>query len=263
MKIVKYTTQYFCCLVSMLLLFHCSPPVPPKPTKVLVFSKTAGFRHNSIGAGVHAVKMLGTQNNFEVVATENSDVFAEENLRQYGAVVFLNTTGDVLNDAQQRDFERFIQAGGGFVGVHAASDTEYDWPWYGKLVGAYFKGHPSRPNVRNAILRIRTTDHPSTAMLAASWPRKDEWYNFKNMNPAIKVLINLDETTYEGGTHGENHPIAWYHEYDGGRAFYTASGHTRGTYSEPLFLQHLLGGIKYAIGKNKLNYKKASSKKKP
>lgn len=215
---------------------------------VLVFSKTAGYRHASIEPGVKAVKQLGVQHGFSVDATEDASVFAEEQLKDYEVVVFLNTTGDILNEEQQAQFERFIQAGGGFVGIHAAADTEYDWPWYGKLVGAYFDGHPNDPNVREATLRIIDADHPATKPLPANWTRADEWYNYKSINEENKVLINLDETTYEGGTNGEHHPIAWYKEYDGGRAFFTGSGHTAESFSDSLYLQHLAGGIQYAIG---------------
>ena len=174
--------------------------------------------------------------------TENADYFEEATLQQYAAVIFLNTTGDVLDYPQQASFERYIQAGGGFVGVHAATDTEYDWKWYNDLVGAYFKGHPK---IQTATLNCINQTHPSTSFLEETWVKKDEWYNFKNINPDVNVLLTIDETSYEGGTNGASHPMAWYHDYDGGRAFYTGLGHTEETYQEPLFLQHLLGGIQY------------------
>ena len=199
---------------------------------MLVFSKTAGFRHSSIEPGIEAIVRLGQQNGFQVDTTENADNFTEENLQQYAAVVFLNTTGDVLNYYQQADFERYIQAGGGYVGIHAAADTEYHWRWYGKLVGAYFNGHPNNPNVRNARMEVLDKNHQATSMLGDEWVRDDEWYNYKSINPDINVLINLDESSYEGGTNGENHPIAWYHDYDGGRVFYTGLGHTNESFSE-------------------------------
>ena len=228
--------------------------------KVLVFSKTAGFRHGSIESGITAVKKLGVENNFKVIATEDANYFIEDSLKQYSTVVFLNTTMNVLNDVQQADFERYIQAGGGFVGVHAATDTEYDWPWYNKLVGAYFNGHP---RVQEATLNVVDKQHESTNFLEDTWQKEDEWYNFKNINPDINVTIKIDETSYEGGTNGDNHPISWYHEYDGGRAFYTEMGHTNKTFENPKFLKHLLGGIKYAIGNNSLNYKKAKTDRIP
>ncbi|MEM8970022.1 MAG: ThuA domain-containing protein, partial [Bacteroidota bacterium] len=132
---------------------------------VLVFSKTEGFRHESIEPGIEAVKKLGQQHNFQVEATEDASVFNEERLKDFHVIMFLNTTQDILNPEQQVQMERFIQAGGGFVGVHAAADTEYAWPWYGKLVGAYFDGHPSNPNVRKATLRVLNANHAATDSL--------------------------------------------------------------------------------------------------
>jgi type 1 glutamine amidotransferase len=129
------------------------------------------------------------------------------------------------------------------VGIHAATDTEYDWPWYNKLAGAYFESHPKQ---QNAVLQVVNNTHPPTSFLPNRWQRYDEWYNFKKPEPDVKVLLKIDETTYEGGKMNNNHPMAWYHAYDGGRAFYTALGHTDASYSEPLFLRHVLAGIQYA-----------------
>lgn len=215
---------------------------------VLVFSKTEQFRHESIEAGQIAIMELGKKHGFRVDTTENAEMFQEDILKDYNVVIFLNTTGNILNEAQQLEFNRFIQAGGGFVGIHAAADTEYDWPWYGRLVGAYFSSHPNDPNVFGAgIDRIDKT-HISTKHLPDRWETTDEWYNYKDIQSHINVLLNLDESTYEGGTNGENHPIAWYHEFDGGRSWYTGKGHTPETFSSPDFLKHLLGGINYAAG---------------
>ncbi len=233
-----------------------------EPPKVLVFSKTTVFRHESIPAGIEAIKKLGEQENFVVDTTENAENFNEENLRNYSAVIFLNTTGDVLNKQQQNDFERFVQAGGGFVGVHAAADTEYNWPWYGKLVGGYFTSHPNNPNVRTATFNILDKSHPATDSLPDTWERTDEFYNYRDIQDDLNVLVTIDESTYEGGTNGDFHPMVWYHEFDGGRAFYTAMGHTNESYADPLYLSHLKGGIKYVLGGSapvKLDYKQASS----
>jgi len=220
-------------------------PVAQQPYKVLVFSKTAAFRHTSIPNGLVAIQQLGVENNFQVVATEDAALFQDEFLGQFRAVVFLMTTGDVLEPAQQAAFERYIRAGHGYVGIHSASDTEYTWPWYGGLVGAYFSDHPA---IQKAVVRIEDPEHPSTRFFNAPWVRTDEWYNFRsNPRAQVRVLATLDETTYSGGTM-RDHPIAWYHDYDGGRAWYTAGGHTAGSYSEPLFRAHLLGGIQYAAG---------------
>ena len=215
----------------------------PIPELVLAFTKTEGFRHQSIEKGVQTLRELGRENGFIVLQTESSEDFNPENLKNYKLVVFLNTTEDVLDAGQQQAFEDYIKKGGSFMGIHAAADTEYEWAWYGRLVGGYFNGHPNNPNVRQAKIDVLIKDHPATAHLKNEWIRNDEWYNFKDINPDIKVLMNLDETSYEGGTNGENHPIAWYHEFDGGRAFYTGGGHTEAAFDEPDFRKHLLGGI--------------------
>lgn len=231
------------------------------PPRILVFTKTAGYRHQSIPAGVAALRKLCNAHGVMLDSTENAEDFTEENLRRYAAVVFLNTTGDVLDHRQEADFERFIQAGGGFVGVHAATDTEYGWKWYGGLVGGYFNGHPDQ---QQATLHVHDHKHPATKHLPAEWSRKDEWYNLKDLNPQVKVLLTIDEKSYSGGTNGDPHPMSWYHEYDGGRAFYTALGHTNESYAEPEFLQHLWGGIEYAIGDGgRLCYEKARRERTP
>ena len=218
-----------------------------------------GFNHTAIPDGIAAIQKLGAENNFEVDTTKNAAIFEEDSLQQYSAIIFMSTTGNILDHKQEVGFERYIQAGGGFVGVHAATDTEYDWNWYGKLVGAYFHSHPSGTPEADFIIKDRT--FPATSFFTDTiWHRTDEMYNFKKINPDINVLITIDENTYDGGINGDNHPMSWYHDYDGGRSFYTALGHTSETYSEENFLKHLLGGIQYAIGDNlKLDYSKASS----
>lgn len=216
--------------------------------RMLVFSKTASFRHESIPDGKNALITMGKEQGFAVDTTENSDMFSEKTLRNYNVIVFLNTTGDVLNETQQLELNRWIQAGGGFVGIHAAADTEYDWPWYGELVGAYFNGHPNDPNLRDAVVKVVDKNHISTQHLPETWKRTDEWYNYKDIKPEINVLLNLDEKSYQGGTNGENHPMAWYRDFDGGRMWYTGLGHTRECYQDKDFLQMLWGGIQYAAG---------------
>ena len=219
---------------------------PAPKSSILVFSKTVGFYHESIPNGIAALQQLGREAGIAVDTTKDAARFTAEGLKKYDAVVFLSTTQDVLNPEQQAAFEGYIRSGKGFVGIHAAADTEYDWPWYNKLVGAYFLSHPENQNAR---IQVLDKSHPSTKHLPDTWERYDEWYNYKSINPSINVLATLDEQSYKGGTNGANHPIAWYHEYDGGRAFYTGGGHTKESYAEPLFRQHLLGGIQYAIGK--------------
>jgi type 1 glutamine amidotransferase len=222
-----------------------SPAEARAADRILVFSKTAGFRHSSIPNGIQAIKELGAEAGLAVDATEDATAFTTKNLRQYSAVVFLSTTGDVLNAAQQKAFESYIHRGGGYAGVHAASDTEYDWPFYGELVGAYFKNHPA---IQPATIRVTDRAHGSTAHLGREWARTDEWYNFRaNPRERVHVLATLDESTYTGGDMGD-HPTAWCHEYGGGRSWYTGGGHTEASYTEPAFRAHLLGGIRYAAG---------------
>lgn len=219
------------------------------PELVLAFTKTSGYRHQSISKGVQTLRELGRENGFIVLQTETAEDFNPQELKNFKLVVFLSTTMDVLNEAQQKAFENYIKNGGSFLGIHAAADTEYDWPWYGKLVGGYFESHPNDPNVRNAQIELVDPSHISTKHLPNTWTRSDEWYNYKNLNPEVNVVLNLDEKSYEGGTNGENHPIAWYHEYDGGRAFYTGGGHTEASFDEPAFRQHLLGAMMWCFGR--------------
>lgn len=216
--------------------------------KVLVFSKTEGFRHASISAGKQALLSMAAQHGFVADTTEDASWFNEPTLSRYHVVIFLNTTGDVLDDAQQVAFSRWVQAGGGFVGIHAAADTEYDWPWYGQLVGGYFNGHPNNPNVREGAVDKVEADNPSVSHLPDRWVRNDEWYNYRNLVSGIKVILNLDEQSYEGGTNGDHHPITWYREFDGGRTWYTGMGHTSESFEDPDYLQHIWEGIKYAAG---------------
>lgn len=238
-------------LSLFLFLIVCGCSSESNKTQVLVFSKTAEFRHESIPDGIKMFKKLGAENNFEITSSENADIFNASDLQQFKVVVFLSTTGDILNRSQEIGLQRFIQAGGGFLGIHAAADTEYDWPWYGGLVGAYFNGHPNNPNVRDAVVTKTENAHSCTDHLPKSWPRTDEWYNYKSINPDITAVLNLDETTYEGGTNGQYHPIAWYHEYDGGRAFYSGGGHTSESFTDPDFVLHLLKALEWTIGDGK------------
>jgi uncharacterized protein len=234
-------------IIVLLLSSICFGIAIAKP-KVLVFSKTKGFHHASIAVAVPAIMKLGKENNFDVDTTTDASKFTSSNLKQYAAVVFMSTTGDVLSDEQQNAFKKYIESGGGFVGVHSATDTEYDWPWYGDLVGAYFKSHPKQ---QEATLHIIDKNFIATKHLPTEWKRFDEWYNFKYIAKGLHVLITIDEKSYEGGENGAEHPMSWYHDYDGGRAFYTELGHTDESYADPLYLKHLLGGIQYAIGKHK------------
>jgi PKD repeat protein len=233
--------------------------------RTLVFSKTTGFRHDSIPNGIAAIKALGVANDFQVDATEDSSVFRDGVLSQYDTVVFLSTTGDPLDDAQQAAFERYVKAGGGYTGIHAAADTEYAWPWYGKLVGGYFKSHP--PGTPAATVNVEDTDHHSTVGIPTPWQRTDEWYNFQSpvnpspggggadysprQTPGVHVLATVDEATYDeldDTPEADDHPISWCQRYDGGRSWYTGRGHTRGSFDEPSFRKHILGGLEVTAG---------------
>ena len=217
------------------------------PELVLAFTKTEGYRHQSIEKGVQTLRELGRENGFIVLQSETAEDINADNLKNFRLVVFLSTTQDVLNADQEKAFENYIKSGGAFMGIHAAADTEYDWKWYGQLVGGYFESHPE--GTPSANVEVISKEHPSTEHLPDTWQRVDEWYNYKNLNPKVTVLMNLDENSYEGGTNGENHPIAWYHEFDGGRAYYTGGGHTEASFDEPDFRKHLLGAIEWCLGR--------------
>ncbi|MEV4389215.1 ThuA domain-containing protein [Micromonospora sp. NPDC049580] len=239
---------------AVLAVIACTTPATPAsaadaPYDVLVFSKTAGFRHDAIPVGIQTIRDLGAANNFTVTATEDAAAFTTANLAQYEAVVFLNTTGDVLNATQQTAFESYIGSGRGYVGVHAAADTEYDWPFYGNLVGAWFASHPA---IQQANVKVEDRGNAATGHLPQTWTRTDEWYNYRtNARSTAHVLATLDESSYSGGGMGADHPHSWCKSYSGGRSFYTGGGHTQASYAEPAFRAHLLGGIRYAAGRSK------------
>jgi len=247
MKKISWLLSSFCivCALTICTAFAVKRHAP----KILVFCKTAGFHHNSIAAGIVAIQKLGQENNFAVDTTTDSTKFNKKNLKQYDAVVFLSTTGNVLGDEEQAAFEQYIRSGKGYVGVHAATDTEYDWPWYTKLVGAQFKSHPKQ---QMATFDVLDSTFGATSHLPRVWKRFDELYNFKSpqwQDKDFHILITIDESSYTGGENGSFHPMSWYHSYDGGRAFYTELGHTDESYQDQLYLKHLLGGIKYAMGR--------------
>jgi type 1 glutamine amidotransferase len=236
MKFLKFLI--FLCLAS------CSS-INGQDKNVLVFHKTAGFYHGSIPAGIKAIESLGEENGFIVTQTNDASVFQKKDLSLYDLIIFLNTTGDVLNDEQQEVFKKYIEGGGNFFGIHSASDTEFDWMWYGELVGAYFTGHPE---IQPAKIIVEDKAHPTVAHLPEVWERTDEWYNFKEINPNIHVTLRLDESSYEGGTNGIFHPISWYRNLEqGGVSVYTGLGHTVESYTEPAFVEHLKRSILFAL----------------
>ncbi|GIH16947.1 ThuA domain-containing protein [Rugosimonospora africana] len=215
-------------------------------SRLLIFSATTGYRHESIPAGVVAMRELGEADGFAVDATEDAAVFTPDNLARYAAMVFMNSSGTLFDDAGRSALRGYVADGGGYLGVHLAAGTEYDWPYYGGLVGAYFDKHPE---VQPAGFDVENRSHPATAHLPRRWERVDELYNYRsNPRSDAHVLITLDESSYSGGTMGEDHPITWCHRYEGGRAFYTGAGHTVESYVEPAFRAVLLGGLRYAAG---------------
>jgi uncharacterized protein len=219
---------------------------------VAVFSKTAGWHHESINEAVTAVRGLGRLHHFEVFWTEDPKrIFTDEEVSKHAAVIFLLTTGDALNDDQQAVFERYIRRGGGYVGVHSAADTEYQWPWYTKMLGHMFRKHPE---IQTAMVNVETRDFPGMERFASRFLTTEEWYEFDaSRSPNLRYLLSVDESTYQPTEQRRQeaakvpfHPISWYHQYDGGRAFYTALGHLPATYSDQQFLHHLYGGIYWA-----------------
>ena len=223
---------------------------PAGEFNALVFSKTLMFRHASITNGIAAIKQLGAEHRFHVDATEDASAFTATNLAKYKVVIFLSTSGDILNETQQTAFRDFIEQGGGLAAVHAAVAgdvaTEGGWPWYGDALCAKFTNHSA---IVQATVDIEDRQHPSTVPLPEHWVRTDEWYNFiASPRGQARVLASLDETTYKGGTMGKDHPIAWCQQVGKGRIWYTALGHTEASFTEPLFLKHLLGGIQAAAG---------------
>ncbi len=230
-------------------VFGCtskSATVNATPPHVLIYSKTKAFRHECISPGSAALQAYFKEKGITSTYSEDSSLFTAAGLKDFDVVMFFQTTGNVLDSVQQVAFQDYIRSGKGFVGVHAAADTEYDWPWYGKLVGAYYASHP---DIQAAALQKVDTSHISCKHIPDRWTRTDEWYNFKEVPKDVGVLLTIDEATYQGGTMGDNHPMAWCHVYDGGRAFYTALGHTVESYSDTLFLEHIRQGVIWASGK--------------
>ena len=216
--------------------------------RILVYSKTVGFRHDSIDDGVRALAELAREKGWDCEATEDPASFHASRLARFDLVLFLNTNGNVLDDAGREALVRFVRSKKAFLGVHGAAATEPDWTWFGGLVGATFKAHP---RIQPALVSVTDALHPSTRHLPALWRRTDEWYGFHESPRArARVLLTLDESSYEPGegAMGADHPLAWCHEHEGGRSFYTALGHTRESYEERPFLDHLAGGIAWALG---------------
>jgi len=218
--------------------------------RILVFSKTLGFRHSSITNGIEAIRQLGIENGFAVDATEESSIFTSANLANYRAVVFLSVTGDVLNEKQEAAFREYILGGGGLAVIHGAlfgpSACEEKWAWYGEATCATFRNHSA---IVPAVVNIEDRQNPSTIGLPEHWNRTEEWYNYEvNPRGSVRVLATVDESTYRGGTMGSDHPVVWCKKVGKGRIWYTAMGHTDSSFAEPLLQKHLLGGIQLVAG---------------
>jgi len=223
--------------------------------RVLVFSKTVGYRHASITNGIAAIRELGSQHGFAADATEDSSAFTTTNLARYQTVVFLSVIGDVLNSEQETAFQNYMLGGGGLVAIHGAMfgslACEGNWAWYGDVFGCTFMNHSA---IVPALVKIEDAIHPSTSRLPAEWRRTDEWYNYIGTpRGSANVLATVDESTYHGGTMGGDHPISWWRPVGKGRMWFTAMGHTESSFSEPHFHQHLLGGIQAVAGRTSTN----------
>ncbi|MFA3792151.1 ThuA domain-containing protein [Aliiglaciecola sp. SL4] len=247
---IKNGLNLFAILVVTLLI---STSVQAKQFKLLVFSKTVGFHHTSVNQAINALTKMSEKHHFDMDWHEDANIFNQKDLAQYDVVMFLLTTGDILNQSQQTAFEQFIESGKGFVGVHSASDTEYDWPWYGKLVGRQFVIHPV---IQTAELSVIDRTFPGLELLPDVSLWTDEWYQYgPELSTNLNYILSVDESTYapqadwgrvKGQGMGEFHPIAWYQEIHGGRAFYTGLGHLPAVYENSAFVEHLFGGIYWA-----------------
>ncbi|MER5203705.1 ThuA domain-containing protein [Streptomyces sp. NPDC002825] len=209
---------------------------------VLIYTRTAGYRHDSIPAGATALAELARELGQAAEITDDPAVFTPERLGRCAAVVLLSTTGNVLTPEGRTAFEAYLRGGGALLAVHAAANAEPDWPFYGELLGTRFDGHPE---IQPGLVLVDSHDHPATAPLPDRWPRTDEWYNFtSDPRPSgVRVLARADESTYRGGTHGDDHPLVWCREIGRGRFFFTALGHASETYRDPAFRAHLSGAL--------------------
>ena len=221
-----------------------------KPINVLVFSKTIGYRHESISSRLKMLYDLSKKQNWVITATENSGLFTDDFLSNFDVAVFLNPTGDAIDASGEAAFEKFMNSGKGFVGIHAAADCEYDWEYYDKLNGAHFKTHPPQ---QKATVIIENTDHPAMKPFKGmkSYTTWDEWYTFKvNPRPNVHVLATLDESTIKKFENDNfkmgDHPIIWWQEYNGIRSFYSGFGHTNEAFQDKLIIEHLTNAINWA-----------------
>lgn len=222
--------------------------------KVLIYSGSTGFRHDSIPAADAAIEAIGTKLGYGVDVSEDPAVFTRDNLAQYAAIVFVSNTTDPKKPESEwftgdrRDaLVGFLHDGKGVVGVHAAADSHYHWPWYGEMIGGWFEHHPK--GTPTATLTVLDGKHPATAQLPKTITRNDEWYYYKDFDPRLHVLITLDPKTIgpPGETDVNPNPNTWYHAFGGGRVFYTGLGHTAESYQEPYVVDLLTGALRWAV----------------
>ena len=237
------STLLFINLLVIIISLQCSENNPPT---ILVFTgvEESKGRHQVTPTAVEAIINLMQKEGYEIYVTEDPAVFTKERLIKYVAVILLNARGNVLNDQQQSAFKEYLKGGKGVAILHAGLLAEEEWPWFTQLAGARFADHPK---IQDATVKLATKDNSVNDGLPDSWIHRDEWYNFDTLPEQSTILIVVDESTYEGGKHGDYHPIAWCHEFESARMFYTAMGHTEESWHDPIFMTHILGGMKYAI----------------
>jgi uncharacterized protein len=225
---------------------------PAAQKKVLVYTKNGkGYVHENIATSVEAIRSLGAQNGFSVDASEDPKVFTPENLKQYNAIVFSNSNNEGFDtDAQREAFKKYVQAGGGVVGIHIATGTERQWPYFAAVMGGRFVRHPK---LQRFTVTVKDRTHPATKGLPPAFEWEDECYLFDRINPSIKVLLTTDPSKIDDPKRTETpaeYPLSWYNTYDGGRQYYIALGHKKEHYAEPLFRQQVLGGILWVMSEN-------------
>ncbi|MFY0653374.1 MAG: ThuA domain-containing protein [Cyclobacteriaceae bacterium] len=216
-----------------------------KKLNLLVITKTNGFRHKSIDIGKEKLTEWGKAEKWKVTFSEDSTIVNDKVLGKTDVLVFLNSSGDILGSNERQSLVKFMKDGGSFVGVHCATCTEKEWPWFRQMIGARFDSHPKVQMARMAVNHEYA--HPAINHLGDSLKMVDEWYNFQeSVVSHAKVLLTLDESSYNGKKMDEEHPIAWFHDFEAGRVFYTGIGHTNETYQNEEFKKHLIGGINWA-----------------
>lgn len=221
---------------------------------ILIYTRNGeGYVHENIGASVAALEKICTEEGYATEVSEVPGVFTPENLERFDAIIFTNTNNEGFDtDGQREAFQEYIRKGGGFMAIHSASGSEREWPWYWALVGGKFLRHPA---YQEFDVLVTDTTHLSTSHLPRRWRVSDECYFSNQLNPDIHVLLSVDLTTiedegkleYPGETFGQQFPLCWCHTFDGGREWYTALGHDSAFYSDPLFVEHLRGGLLWVL----------------